>query len=184
MLSNNHFPDDRVCWNSDDFDLNRIESIKWSDIYMIIPSLMPWNTKDFAPSIWHKMYVNSLRTVQSAYSRASQLSNYSTSILASTIFLSILTKAHQHFTPILVPHLLVVTSLSMLLLASSWHRRADKLPFQDQLWSLPSAGHKTHLDNVKTTTKNGSYRWSWKRRTAFSLCSSTLISAWYHFQYN
>ena len=30
---------------------------------------MPWNTKDFAPSIWHKMYVNSLRTVQSAYSR-------------------------------------------------------------------------------------------------------------------
>ena len=35
----------------------------------ILPSLMPWNTKDFAPSIWHKMYVNSLRTVQSAYSR-------------------------------------------------------------------------------------------------------------------
>ena len=33
-------------------------------------SLMPWNTKDFAPSIWHKMYVNSLRTVQSAYSRS------------------------------------------------------------------------------------------------------------------
>ena len=32
-------------------------------------SVMPWNTKDFAPSIWHKMYVTSLRTVQSAYSR-------------------------------------------------------------------------------------------------------------------
>jgi hypothetical protein len=32
-------------------------------------SVMPWNTKDFAPSIWHKLYVNSLRTVQSAYSR-------------------------------------------------------------------------------------------------------------------
>ena len=31
---------------------------------------MPWNTKDFAPSIWHKLYVNSLRTVQSAYSRS------------------------------------------------------------------------------------------------------------------
>ena len=37
---------------------------------MYSPSLMPWNTKDFAPSIWHKMYVNSLRTVQSAYSRS------------------------------------------------------------------------------------------------------------------
>ena len=36
---------------------------------VIRSSLMPWNTKDFAPSIWHKMYVNSLRTVQSAYSR-------------------------------------------------------------------------------------------------------------------
>jgi len=57
-------------------------------------SLMPWNTKDFAPSIWHKMYVNSLRTVQSAYSRATP---------ASTINISLSLLVVLFFTPT-VPH--------------------------------------------------------------------------------
>jgi len=29
-------------------------------------SLMPWQTKDLSPSIWHKLYLDSLRTTQSA----------------------------------------------------------------------------------------------------------------------
>ena len=30
---------------------------------------MPWQTKDLSPSIWHKLYVDSLRTTAAAYNR-------------------------------------------------------------------------------------------------------------------
>ena len=32
-------------------------------------SVMPWQTKDLSPSIWHKLYVDSLRTTAAAYNR-------------------------------------------------------------------------------------------------------------------
>ena len=32
-------------------------------------SVMPWQTKDLSPSIWHKLYVDSLRTTAAAFNR-------------------------------------------------------------------------------------------------------------------
>ena len=34
-----------------------------------VHSVMPWQTKDLSPSIWHKLYVDSLRTTAAAYNR-------------------------------------------------------------------------------------------------------------------
>lgn len=35
-------------------------------------SVMPWQTKDLSPSIWHKLYVDSLRTTAAAFNRSSR----------------------------------------------------------------------------------------------------------------
>merc|ERR1719341_2158609 len=34
-------------------------------------SVMPWQTKDLSPSIWHRLYLDSLRTTQSGATYAS-----------------------------------------------------------------------------------------------------------------
>jgi hypothetical protein len=37
--------------------------------YRALLSVMPWQTKDLPASMWHTLYVNSLKTTQSALSR-------------------------------------------------------------------------------------------------------------------
>ena len=37
-----------------------------SNLSYFVNSIMPWQTKDLSPSIWHKLYIDSLRTTHSA----------------------------------------------------------------------------------------------------------------------
>ena len=49
--------------------------INLSIIYINLSSVMPWSTKDLAPSIWHKLYLESLKPEMKseAYSRLVQV---------------------------------------------------------------------------------------------------------------